>query len=160
MDGSGLSGSTAWNNSVRARLYFERVREGGYEGDRDARRLVVCKSNYGATGDEIAVRWRDGVFVPDLGPVNVEADLRAERVFLQCLSAATAQGRHWSAMHAPKNFAEMPASEGLKKDVLKRAMERLFANGKIKNEQIRENSKERTVIKAVPQTSANSPQTP
>ncbi|WP_369675560.1 AAA family ATPase, partial [Enterococcus faecium] len=37
--GSGLSGSTAWNASVRSRLYLERVVQDGYEADPDRRVL-------------------------------------------------------------------------------------------------------------------------
>ena len=35
--GTGTSGSTGWNNSVRSRLYLERVKDDGYEADPDAR---------------------------------------------------------------------------------------------------------------------------
>ena len=49
--GTGTSGSTAWNNSVRSRLYLDRVRESGIEPDPDARVLRTMKSNYGPVGD-------------------------------------------------------------------------------------------------------------
>ena len=39
--GTGTSGSTAWNNSVRSRLYLERIVRDGYEPDPDKRRQVV-----------------------------------------------------------------------------------------------------------------------
>lgn len=71
-DGSGLSGSTGWNASVRARIYLARpghAEEG--EGDADARAawptnervLKTMKSNYGPTGAELRLMWADGVFV-------------------------------------------------------------------------------------------------
>ena len=40
--GTGISGSTAWNNSVRSRLYLEADGK-----DQDARQLNFMKSNYG-----------------------------------------------------------------------------------------------------------------
>ena len=50
-NGSGLSGNTAWNNSVRSRLYLKRVKEAdGYETQPDARVLESMKANYAGTG--------------------------------------------------------------------------------------------------------------
>ena len=63
--GSGLSGSTAWNASVRSRLYLERVEDGTDEPNANRRRLVVKKANYGPVGSEISLTWQDGVFVAD-----------------------------------------------------------------------------------------------
>src|SRR4029079_1534383 len=55
--GSGTSGSTAWSNSVRSRLYLERVKDDrGVEQDTDARVLKTMKANYSAVGTEIARR--------------------------------------------------------------------------------------------------------
>lgn len=49
--GSGSSGSTAWSNSVRSRLYLERVKGADdREIDADLRVLQVKKSNYGPIG--------------------------------------------------------------------------------------------------------------
>lgn len=60
--GSGTSGSTAWSNNVRSRLYLDRVRDDGIEVDPDARVLRTMKANYGPVGGEIRLRWHDGVF--------------------------------------------------------------------------------------------------
>jgi hypothetical protein len=50
----GLSGSTAWNASVRSRLYFKRaVTAKDEEPDADLRVLEVMKSNYGPVGETI-----------------------------------------------------------------------------------------------------------
>jgi RecA-family ATPase len=58
-DGRGFSGSSAWNNSVRSRLYLSRPEEGG----NDERVLTRGKANYAKSGDETAVRlfFADGV---------------------------------------------------------------------------------------------------
>ena len=77
--GSGTSGSTAWNNSVRSRLYLERVIQEGYEPDTKARRLTVKKANYGATGGEIGMTWHEGVFVADAQENALDAWQRGQR---------------------------------------------------------------------------------
>ena len=62
--GTGLSGSTAWNASVRSRLYFKRAKtEKDEEPDPDLRVLEVMKSNYGPCGETVTVRWKDGLFL-------------------------------------------------------------------------------------------------
>src|SRR6185369_6100791 len=96
--GSGSSGSTAWSNSVRSRLYLDRVREGLVEPDPDARVLRTMKTNYGRAGGEIRLRWHDGVFILDAGSETNLAHAakiqRAEAIFLELLAAYKAAGRH------------------------------------------------------------------
>lgn len=57
--GSGFSGSTAWNNAVRSRIYLTRPEEGAS----DERILTRGKANYAKSGDETAIRlfYADGV---------------------------------------------------------------------------------------------------
>jgi len=148
--GTGASGSTAWNNSVRSRLYFERVKEGDYEPNPDARRLKVMKSNYGRIGIEINVTWKEGVFIAEQDTGTVDADARAERIFLALIEQLAAQGRYLNELHAPKTLSEMPGSEGLTKKKLKDAMERLFVNGRIGKREIIENRRPRSVIMILP----------
>lgn len=136
--GSGTSGSTAWNNSVRSRLYLERVISEGSEDNPDARVLTSKKANYGRIGDEIAMTWRDGVFVVDEAETGLDRmakDAKAERVFLRLLDEFTRQGRFVKSAqaqgYAPKMFAASGGAEGLSKQSLHAAMERLFAKGEI-----------------------------
>lgn len=131
--GTGSSGSTAWNNSVRSRLYLERITEEGYEPDPDARRLSTKKANYGRVGGEIMVHWKDGAFIADAEPTGLDrlaSGAKAERVFLSLLEDFTAQGRRVNASggghYAPKVFAENPKSEGCTKKAFKVAMETLL----------------------------------
>ncbi|MGB3317286.1 MAG: AAA family ATPase [Albidovulum sp.] len=131
--GAGTSGSTGWNNSVRSRLYLERVVRDGYEPNADARVLSTKKANYGRTGGEINLTWRDGVFVADPPETmldRVSGSIKAERVFLKLLDALTAQGRYVSAnpgpTYAPAMFASHPDVEGCTKLALKGAMNALF----------------------------------
>lgn len=134
--GSGLSGSTAWNASVRSRLYLDRVVLDGYEADPDRRVLRTVKANYGRTGGEIGMTWRKGVFVADAPETSLDrmaASAKAERVFLKLLDMFADQGRRVNATsgptYAPKQFAEHPEAEGCTKRALKSAMEVLFNNG-------------------------------
>lgn len=64
--GTGTSGSTAWSNTVRSRLYLTRpkVEEGEDEPDPDLRVLRRMKANYAPGHDEIGLRWHEGVFSP------------------------------------------------------------------------------------------------
>ena len=139
--GSGTSGSTAWSNSVRARLYLERIfDDGNREIDPDLRVLRVKKSNYGPVGLELRLRWKEGAFILD-GPAGgfdkLAADAKAERVFLDLLAKFTAQGRDVCDTpghnYAPTEFAEQ-GSEGLSRDVLKAAMKRLLFAKRIRVE--------------------------
>lgn len=69
--GSGMSGSTAWNNSVRSRLYMRRPppAEGRDEAvDPNFRFLETMKANYGKTGGTIELRWKEGRFISEERP--------------------------------------------------------------------------------------------
>lgn len=137
--GAGTSGSTAWSNAVRARLYLERVRRGSIEPDPDARIFRTMKSNYGPTGGVIRLRWHKGVFILDGSPENalteVARNIEAERVFLELVDAYTRAGRVVSdragANYAPSLFAKDPKGVEIGRDALARAMNRLFHANKI-----------------------------
>ena len=60
--GTGACGSTAWNNSVRSRLYLSRITDGGFEADPDRRVLTTMKANYGRIGEETHMKWHARVF--------------------------------------------------------------------------------------------------
>lgn len=139
--GSGTSGSTGWNNSVRSRLYLERVAQEGYEQDPNARVLSTKKANYGRTGGEVSMKWQAGVFVAEKaeqGLDRVAGNAKAERVFLKLLATFTEQGRNVNPSsgtnYAPTKFANHPDSEGLTRRAFGRAMEALLAAGKVKSE--------------------------
>lgn len=136
--GSGTSGSTAWNNSVRSRLYLERVVQDGYEANPDARVLSTKKANYGRTGGEISMTWRDGVFVADTADTGLDrmaTGMKAERVFLKLLRIFAEQGRYVSpnpsVSYAPTVFCKHPDAEGVSKRAFSAAMEALLQSGKV-----------------------------
>jgi hypothetical protein len=57
--GSGTSGSTAWSNAARSRLYLKHPK-GSDRGN--TRVLEGMKANYGPKGSELIVRWQRGAF--------------------------------------------------------------------------------------------------
>jgi RecA-family ATPase len=64
--GDGTSGSTAWNNAVRSRLYLSRPKaDKDDHTDPDARVLTSKKANYGKVGFQLPLKWVDGLFVSD-----------------------------------------------------------------------------------------------
>ena len=152
--GTGMSGSTAWNNSVRSRLYFTRVKDGEYEQDTDARVLKTMKANYGSIGGEIMMKWENGVFIADApvaGLDRMAASAKAERVFLKLLNELNEQGRTVNhaggPTYAPKVFASMKEAEGVTKGALKAAMDSLFNSGKIQLAESGPPSKRRQYLK-------------
>lgn len=134
--GRGTSGSTAWSNSVRSRLYLQSDAD-----DPDRRLLKVMKANYGAVGEEIALRWNDGAFVLDHGADGAATSLAqraADDVFLSTFIKLTAQGHRLSpkpcATYAPKIIAEHPNAKGYTKAKMKDAMQRLLDSGVLRIE--------------------------
>lgn len=136
--GTGASGSTGWSNSVRSRLYLSRVVQGGSESNPDARVLRSMKANYSRTGVEITLIWQNGVFMADApltGSDRIAASAKPERVFLKLLDEFSAEGRHVKSAvatgYAPKVFVSSGRAEGITKQQLHQAMERLFASKQI-----------------------------
>ena len=154
--GSGTSGSTAWSNSVRSRLYLDRAGDGAErDGDPDLRVLRTMKANYAAIGGEIKLRWESGClrregYVGGYDRATVEAE--ADRQFLDILAQFTRQGRDVSpspsSSFAPTVFAAQPGNGGLSRKAFTLAMNRLFAVGKIKVEKFGPPSKQRSRIVA------------
>jgi RecA-family ATPase len=143
--GTGLSGSTAWNASVRSRLYLKRATtDKNDEPDPNLRVLEVMKNNYGPVGETIPLRWKDGLFLPIPAPGSLEKLAREQKVdelFLMFLDRWKEQGRNVSDKHkangyAPGRFAEEPEAkaEHVTKRELTEAMDRLFRANKIRSE--------------------------
>jgi RecA-family ATPase len=146
--GRGYSGSTAWNNSVRSRLYFTKpVKEGGDKGedgegkelDPNLRRLELPKANRGPSGQAKPLRGR---FVSEERPVaTIEEGIADEELFLKLLDAFTQQKRPVSSSvcstYAPSLFAEQAEARerGVTKKRFRAAMDRLFTSERITNEE-------------------------
>jgi len=81
--GTGESGSKAWSNSARARLFFTRGEDG------ETLTLEIMKANRAKLGDKIAMKWVEGVFV------QVAAEARAlisEEVELKIMQRLEREG--------------------------------------------------------------------
>jgi DNA polymerase I-like protein with 3'-5' exonuclease and polymerase domains/RecA-family ATPase len=140
---SGLSGSTQWHNSVRARYFMREVKpEAGEPLDTDLRELVFKKNNYGSISESIMLRWNNGLFLPESGAALDQAakEAIAEEVFLALLKRFATNNRKVgdkpSANYAPALFAVEDEAKraGLTKRDLERAMRRLFQRNAIWNE--------------------------
>lgn len=151
-NGSGSSGSTAWNNSVRSRLYFRKPKaDDGDPLDPDLRVLSMPKANYGPEMPEIRLKRGAGAFRLAEGesttPIDkAAAQRKTDALFLQMLAAYEAQLRHVSdkpgANYAPTVFARDAAAKGTNRRALEGAMNRLFAAGRISVEMIGRPSKQ------------------
>jgi RecA-family ATPase len=76
-DGGGFS--TAWNNSVRSRLYLRRPKSEDPEAIADRRVLEIKKSNYGPVGGAIPLIYERGRFVLDPEPIEEGKAIRAPK---------------------------------------------------------------------------------
>ena len=153
--GTGEAGSTAWHNTVRSRLYLKNPPD---EEDDDLRILATMKANYGRKGKEIRLKWMDGVFVnldpPVSGTVAGIAKRNVDELFLSLLATCKEQGRHvsespYARNFAPRQFARSPNRQGASKRELEFAMERLFADKRIRVETYDQRGRERSRIALV-----------
>lgn len=141
--GSGTSGNTAWSNSVRSRLYLQRIVEDGYEPDKTARKLTVMKSNYGEVGIEILMNYNDGFFEADKTTDSLDRvamDNKADRVFLRLLETHTAASVKLSPNYTSNNsaatiFSRSNDRESVTKKQFMAAQERLLVKKEIKIEE-------------------------
>jgi RecA-family ATPase len=136
-EGRGYSGSTAWNNSVRSRLYMRPPTEAEGE-DPDVRVIELAKANRARKGEKLMLRWRDGAFVLDKGgsPEGVRniREKAEDDIFLRLLDDYVGPlSPHANAInYAPKLFAELPSGKRIGLKRLKEALTRQIAVGTIK----------------------------
>jgi len=150
-EGDGQSGSTAWNNSVRSRLYLYRPEEG--EAEADVRVLETMKANYSAHGDKLQLSWKDGLLALAPGQImpatsydRATADRATNGVFKQLLEfhnnndipvspATTARN------FAPSVFAKLPeatplhSSYRVRMRMFRDAMHAMLKSGEVKTGQ-------------------------
>lgn len=142
--GSGTSGSTAWNNSARSRLYLTRLDKKDSNYSENARRLTNHKLNYGAQGSHIDIHWNDGAFTveapqsPEMVKMSLEiANAEIDAFFIEMLTTFASQGLTVSAKaganSGPRLFAKEDAAKarGFTKLRLEQAQRRLIGSGKV-----------------------------
>jgi len=107
--GEGDGGNTAWNASVRSRLYLSRPKADGDDQPDDNRRILTRKkANYASRGDAVDLIWHDGYFKVEreVGGVFGTIERRnADQVFLGAIAELAKQGRNLSANTAANNYA-------------------------------------------------------
>lgn len=106
--GTGLSGSTAWNNSVRSRLYLTKPNNGEDDDSPEARNervLRTMKNNQAASGGKVPLRWKDGVFVrTDIAQQDNFVDrLTLDTLIVEALRAMVRDGVRVAADSAARN---------------------------------------------------------
>jgi RecA-family ATPase len=138
--GTGISGSTAWHNSVRSRMYMTAPKlEQGEQPDTDLRELQFKKSNYGPISNNITLRYQNGLFLPESGLSSLDKLAREQKVeeaFLALLARYERQERNVSdkpnsPTYAPTCFSKEKEADGFRKSDLAAAMLRLFASNGI-----------------------------
>lgn len=160
--GTGESGSTAWNNSVRSRLYFTRPEaEKGEPEDKDARILSRQKSNYAQAGASVPMRYSNGAFAATGGEAseddawtserkrNAEAAILAGIVELASLNFPC-NAHKGQANYAPRAILDKAtAGQGFTQDELEAAMNRLFKRKRIESVVKGPPSRQRSFIQVV-----------
>lgn len=139
--GTGLSGSTAWHNSVRARMLLKTVQEQDNDGQSasDLRELSFLKNNYGPLSDAVVLRYQNGLFLPVAGQSTLEKLAREQKIdgaFIDVLGKLTRQNRPVSpsahaSNYAPKIIAGHPDGKAYTQRDYKGALERLLAADRI-----------------------------
>jgi hypothetical protein len=135
--GAGTSGNTAWNNSVRSRLYMERRfgKTEQDEADPDVRVLTTKKANRARRGVRYTLRWSRGRFVREgveIESRDADRNREDEEAFLRAFDETIESGRTLSHLvtapnYAPKIAEAHPLAGGASQARFTEAMERLFA---------------------------------
>ena len=140
--GTGLSGSTAWHNSVRARMLLKTPAKGSNDEQSasDLRELSFLKNNYGPLAESIVLRFRNGLFLPEAGQSPLEKlarDQKVDETFLDVLGKLIKQNRpvspsaHSPSNYAPKVIAGHPDGKAYTQRDYRDALERLLAADRI-----------------------------
>jgi len=128
--GSGMSGSTAWENSVRARAYFSRSDDAD-----DVRILSRKKSNYSASGDstDITVIWDEYVYqLPQSQSQMDRIENRAlKNKIIQAVDAAAREGKPYQKKTGRKILEALPAALGERRKRVSNAISELEIAGEI-----------------------------
>lgn len=154
--GSGLSGSTAWNNTVRGRLYLTKPATQDGEDERsDARILKLMKSNYGPTGEQLKLAWRDHVFVREdegRGSGGVVERIELDNAVLAGLRKLVGNGALVPAdpnvrNGLPTRLRALPSCRRWSFQAVAAAQERLLAKGRIERVELGPPSKRRLYVR-------------
>ncbi len=155
--GSGLSGSTHWHNSVRARCYLTKpkddIDEYGEQENTNERILITKKSNYGPDGNKIRLRWEHGTFAPvNRGGSNMVDRIALDNEFLREVSNLMADGvRVLAAENSPRAYLKLlrnlPTMKRRDAGEIRAAKDRLINKGRIVRVEVGPPSKREVLIR-------------
>lgn len=159
--GSGISGSTAWNNSVRSRIYLTKPKtDNEEEADPNERVLKTMKNNQGPAGGRIRLLWNDGVFIcadqasSYLGTVD-RIDLQASvmRVIDElCRSGTRMSPDKFARTYVVTAIAGNSTLRQFTRAQIESAKDTLLNQGRLAFVTIRRDSKDRVYIKPATMT--------
>lgn len=167
--GSGMSGSTQWNNAVRSRMYFKTVKadkddtvddndpDALKETGSDFRELQYLKNNRAKQGDKIRLKYNNGLFLPEAQPTPLDKaaqETTSDQVFMTLLrkyetdGSGRTVGVKTGTTYAPALFAKEKEARAARvtKAMLLQAMERLLTAKKIRSIKYGPPSKERNKL--------------
>lgn len=160
-DGSGQSGSTGWEASVRTRINLTEPKKADEDGEGEQaptkeRVLKVMKNNYGPSGTKWKLEWREGVFVrTDLyaAGLSIVDRLDAKRKLLEAAVYLVKNGHELSsAADAPTSLikkarALRPECKDMAFTVLMQAQDQLIAQKELVLLDVGPNSRRRKLIR-------------
>ena len=128
--GTGMSGSSAWENSVRARAYFSRAEDAD-----DVRYLSRKKSNYSQSGDStnITLVWDEGVYqIPQLpNQLDKIENSALKKKIMDLIKQAEKEGNPFRQRTGRKIAEALPALLGEKKQKVMKLVSELEISGEI-----------------------------
>lgn len=154
--GSGISGSTAWNNSVRSRIYLTKPRsDREEEEDHNERLLKTMKNNQGPFGGTLRLRWHDGVFArSDMAPTTLDmvGRLDLQQAVFGVIEELCRNGTRMSPDKFARTYvvtalAGHPAVKQFTRGQIEGAKDVLLNQGRLALVTIRRDSKDRTYIR-------------
>jgi hypothetical protein len=157
-DGSGRSGSTGWNGSVRSRIYFYKPKSpdkdvDGEDEPTNERVLKTMKSNYGPSGEKMRCQWEHGVFVrTDVHPASMLDRLDAKAKLLTAARYFIDRGCFLAALPSTKtSLAAMARTlsscKSFSPAALIAAQDALVAEGKLRIVEIGPQSRRRRYVR-------------
>ena len=155
--GTGISGSTAWNNSVRARIYLTKPKddaeEYGEKEETNERILKVMKNNYGPSGNQIRLRWEHGIYAPvNRGGSDMVDRIALDNAVLSEIANLMADGvKVLAAENSPRAYLKLlrnlPAFKRSEAGEIRAAKDRLLAKDRIVRVEIGPASKREVLIR-------------
>lgn len=144
---SGTSGSTAWNNTFRSRIYMARPEN---DEDGDTRLISRMKANYAPKNAELTVEWTNGAFGLPAPKQKVAKGLAWEQIdaMFAELDRAWKAGEAWSnepqtAQHGRYFPLWADVHLGVPKKIAGEHVGRWLASGHLRSEYLNNRTKSR-----------------